>query len=62
MVCITKSWNAISLKQHVPIIQDLIFFVYVGFYSCIELKAFLRLKKNWVTDIFYLKFLLISDV
>lgn len=62
MVYITKSRNAISLKQHVPIIEDLIFFVCVGFYSCIELKAFLLLKKNWVTDIFYLKFLLISDV
>lgn len=62
MVCITKSWNAIFLKQHVPIIQDFIFCVYAGFYSCIELKAFLLLKKNWVTDIFYLKFLLISDV
>lgn len=62
MVCITKSWNAISFKQHVPIIQDLIFFVYVGFYSWFELKAFLLLKKNWWTDIFYLKFLLISDV
>lgn len=56
MVYITKSRNAISLKQHVPIIQDLIFFVYIGFYSCIELKAFLLLKKNWVTDIFYLNF------
>ena len=46
MVCITKSWNAIFLKQHVPIIQDFIFCVYAGFYSCIELKAFLLLKKN----------------